>query len=257
MLKRVLSVLALIVVGLFCYIWLFNISPKDVVAYHELDTPVATAAFRAGDLVSISPDGQRIVGRLCSMDVDGELIDSIPLAKRYSNALRDSVPDFAKLVGWAKELAGAGETAVPDFDKAQYVPFVGHVTSVNAGAPELPSMTDSCACSVARALVKREKVCTVSRSLVETVLVPRLNDETENELKQRTIGVSFRDRSVVIPDVSVLQCEGDPLNSEARAPAQVFDCSRVGGHKPDVFLRATLGVIVEADFQQGPPAPGR
>ncbi|MEM7472649.1 MAG: hypothetical protein AAF340_14970 [Pseudomonadota bacterium] len=248
MIKRILTVAALIVGGLLSYVYLFAISPKDVVAYHELEMPVNSEVFRAGDLVAISADGQNIQGRICSMDVTQDDIDSIPLSKEYSNALRDNMPDFTALVGWGKGLMGLPPEEAPELAVADRVPFVGHVSAVRDAGVN-PMMSDQCACEVARALIRRDNVCTVRRSLVESVLVDERFAETDNQRRERTVGVTFRSGSIVIPNLELLTCEGPALNLEARAPAQPFDCSTVGGHQPDVFLRAKLGVIRESEFE--------
>ncbi|MCY4179724.1 MAG: hypothetical protein OXD48_05520 [Litoreibacter sp.] len=252
MIKRILTAAALVVGGLLTYVYLFAISPKDVVAYHELAAPVNSEVFRAGDLVAISPDGQNLEGRICSMDVTTDDIDMVPLSKEYSNSLRDHVPDFTNLVNWGKGLVGIpGTDEEVTLAKADRIPFVGHVSAVRDASVN-PMMSQDCACAVARSLIKRQKVCTVRRSLVESVLVDARYADQDGQRNERTIGVTFRAGSIVIPNLELLTCEGPALNLEARAPAQEFDCSTVGGHQPDVFLRAKLGVIRESEIEEAP-----
>lgn len=224
---------------------LMNIRVQDVVAYNQIERPTGTAPFRAGDLVEISADGQIPIGRLdCRIEEQDGSVSDTPLEKEYKNALREFMPLFVNLVNWGKGLfVDVDET--PSLDpQTPSLNFVGYKSFLNA---DTPSLGPGCACAIARVVLRRNKVCTVQSSLIESKMVHSvpLDPTSPLELVERTIGVSYRPEAAHIPDLSHLACEG--LNTEAILPSKPPNCPSGPQWPIDVKLRGFLGVISEQD----------
>jgi hypothetical protein len=192
MYRKILIFAGLFTVGWLGYFTLINVNQKDVTLLQQLDRPVGTQLFRAGDLVEVSADGTRL-SFLCAMDVaEGDLREA-PHAKRYVNGLAQSLGGFARVVNWVKSSVTGTDSAALEADDALAVEFRGKVTSIPSGTLPVPSQP--CTCAIAEAMLRRSKVCMVSRSMNETRLVRQnpLDPKSMLTLRESAIGVSFRE----------------------------------------------------------------
>ena len=230
-----------LIFGWVAFASLIGIDTADAVAYNQLDRHVGTASFRAGDLVSVSPDGQR-VDYLCNMAIDEEDLRAARIRKSYGNWLEESLPSFAKAATWAKSFVGAGGTeAEAPISIGNRVDFNGRLLTLPAENAD-PDMREACICAAARLMVQRHSICMVSKSMNEFVLAS--DPEGNPIIEERTVGATFRESSLFIPDVQALGCEG--ISPAASIPAREASCP--GPDRLDnVWLRDKLNVIREYD----------
>ena len=226
---------------------LVGVDTVDVVTYNKVERHVGTAAFSAGDLVSISPDGAR-TDFLCGMDLEDGVLREVPLQKSYTNVLHDSLPLFVQMASWTKRfLTGQDTPDTPTVATGTRVDFDGRLVSFPQGGAR-PVMDDNCTCAVAEKLIRRHRVCMVNTSLNEKVLV--FQDFTQPDLgrrvEERTVGVTYRQFPMVIPDVQALACPN--IASAAFIPDSDQTCGGADGLWTATWLRDKFGVIRENDL---------
>jgi hypothetical protein len=226
-----------LLVGAVTYHVMTNVSTPDVIAYHQLDRAVGLAPIRAGDIVAISEDGQRLE-RICELNLDPAKLAEQPIADRYFNDFGRNVGSFPEMVSWI--LGGfaddAAEKLEPSRDEMRFVGTKSSMREVSS-APEL---SDACECEMARRLNARQPICTATATLVETVLGPSFGDRSAQP-KERTIAVTFANYSNMVGEDRFRACGLE--KSDAAALTEVKQCS--GGERlpPDVQLRRWLNLI--------------
>lgn len=232
----------------FAFFVLSDVDMGDVVAYNDIDKHVGSVPFRAGDVVGVSPDGNRF-SYVCSMDVESGELSEAPLSKTYVNGLGETLPQFAKLVTWVRGMLGQ-EGATPDIGgDVVELKFEGRISAFPAGGA-MPEMSHSCACAVAASLIQRYQVCTVERSLIESKLAASDRGGAA-VVRERTVGVTFRPFNILIPDIAALGCPNIPTTANLENTQQTGSCSNGATREYDVALRHVLGVIREEDLQPG------
>lgn len=158
---RIMLMLLLVVVCAFAYHTLTNITRTDIVAYHQLDRQAVGASFAsAGDIVAVSPDGQRMEA-ICLFELDPAVRRRVGIDSVYVNDLGRQLPTFSKLMAFMVGL-GDGAEAVPDS-----VSFRGSYSELAAASSVAPAMTENCECEMARRLNRRERICTAIAALAE------------------------------------------------------------------------------------------
>lgn len=245
--KTIITSVLSLVAAWILFSMLVGVDTVDVVRYNKVEHHVGTAAYSAGDLVSISEDGQR-TDFLCGMDLEDGVLREVPLQKSYTNVLHDSLPLFVQMASWTKRiLTGQKDPEAPTFAKGTRVDFDGRLVSFPQGGAR-PVMDADCTCAVAEMLIRRHKVCMVNTSLNEKTLVFR--DFTQPELgrvvKERTVGVTYRQFPMYIPDVQALNCPNIP--STASIPESDQTCGGGDGVWTATWLRDKFGVIRENEL---------
>ncbi len=239
----ILSV-GVIVLGWISFAALVGIDTADAVAYNKVDRHLGTATFRAGDLVSVSPDGTRI-DYLCNMSVAEEDLKAARVRKSYRNWLDESLPAFAQFAAWTRSTIGLGDggnDAPVSLSKS--VDFDGRVLSLPI-ANQRPMMQGECVCAVAEMLVKRHSICMVSKSMNEFVMTP--DADGTPRVSERTVGATFRDNPLWIPDVQALGC--DNISSAASIPEKSESICPGPETLNNVWLRSKLRVIREYELE--------
>lgn len=246
--KYFLIALGTIVLGWIAFASLIGIDTADVVEYNQLDRHVGTATFRAGDIVSISPDGQTI-DSICSLSVSDDSLRNAPLQKSYGNWLEESLPSFARFVVWVRAtVTGQKGSAEQIQSVANRIDISGRV--VELPAANRPPLPKACVCAVAEKLVTRHSVCMVSKSLNEFGTNTGLDGVTR--VQERTIGATLRNNPILIGDVQALGCEN--ISPAASIPKHEPLCS-ASNTIDTVWLRDKLRVIREYDLQTASFAP--
>ncbi len=147
MIRLTLILSVMILAGWISYFTLVNVNTKNVAITQNMDWPVVSEPLKAGDLVEVSADNQRVMSFVCSMNLPKEDVDAVPHAKRYTNGLAQSLSGFTALVNWGKSLAFDDDSEPLAEIKPMNVVFVGSISSI---PNELhPHLRDSCVCEVA------------------------------------------------------------------------------------------------------------
>lgn len=228
----------------FLFFLLSNVDTRDVVAYNEIEDHVGSQPFRAGDLITVSRNGPgpRLI---CSPQITAEGLRETPLAKTYVNGLSQALSPFTRLAGWVAELAGRKAAAPEVGTEPVMVRFTGRISTFPA-VDATPMMGRDCACAVAQALLRREQVCMVERSLIETRF-----PGTDAAPSERTVGITLRPNNVIFSETAIaaLQCPGlETANTGLEL--QTGACVRGPGPGYDVALRHILGVIREENLTE-------
>jgi hypothetical protein len=240
MVLKLAGLAAVAAAGWFSFSTLVDVDTGDVVAYNQLDRHLGTSAIKAGDLVSIQPDGNP-AGTICALDLEDGTLRSAFLRKDYVNGLRESLPTFSGLVcrlGGGDNCDGAAGT--PDPARAS---FRGELTDIPAAGVE-PKMSDSCACAVAQAVLRREQVCVVQRALVEQEVTKNLLTGAQS-LSSRTVGATFKPSNVVITNFRALRNCPQVANANHEIVQQTGQCDAGSRKSFDVAVRYGLGIIRE------------
>ncbi|MCR8547635.1 hypothetical protein M4578_07325 [Salipiger sp. P9] len=247
MFRIVLSAVGLTTAMLVGFSFLMGISKMDVSIKHEMQRHVVAEPFEAGDIVALSPDGQRLEGLLCSLDLRSPARRDSEIRARYYNMVDDTQERFFRYVRAAKALFGLPAEDGAPADNALFgrgLTFTGEVSRVVGQIEE--RMPVDCWCNVARAVVERKnKACVVEKSLVETTL----EAGGDGHRLRTTVGISFRPEPILVSDPSALAAMCPTLNTRAVAPKDQ-DCGGTSGFTFDVVARAKVGLIREA------PIPG-
>lgn len=233
---------ASLAVGWFGFFVVSNIDMGDVVVYNNIQKHVGSEPFKAGDVVAISADGQRM-SLVCSMGLGQGVLQETPIAKTYVNGLSAALPQFAAVVDWVAGLAGRSETGQDLSEHPAELQFVGRVSSFPVSGLALP-MSRDCTCAVAASLLERSQLCTVERSLIETEITAA-DDGSRPTRHDRTVGVTFRGANIFIADFSKLDCPSLQATANFQMPQQSGLCSQGPERSFDVALRHSLGVIRE------------
>ena len=242
MARKLLTVVAFFVAGWFAYSTLVAVDTGDVVAYNGLDRHIGTAAYRAGDLVALSPEGIP-KSAICALEVPEERMQVALLDKAYVNRLRDSLPEVGALTGWLVSLAG-GEGGGPDLPEGDArLSFRGLLSSIPGSGLTVP-MDEACTCDIAQAILRREQICVVERALVEETFLPAEGGGGPR-VTRRTVGATFKPSNVIIADFSALRNCPQVANANREFVAQEGLCGEGSHFRYDVALRSSLGVIRE------------
>lgn len=239
-----IGMLAVSVLALwFVFFLLSNVDTRDVVAYNEIEDHVGSQPFRAGDLITFGRGGPapRLI---CSPQIAVEGLRDVHLDKTYVNGLGQALSPFTRLASWVADLAGR-ETTAPDVEAAPvWVRFTGRISTFTA-EDATPQMGRDCACAVARALLRRDQVCMIERSLIETRVTGSGGLTVPAE---RTVGITLRPDNVIFSesDIAALQCPGLET-ANTGLPLQTGACRSGPGAGYDAALRHVLGVIREQD----------
>jgi len=244
--KRIAIAAAVLAASFFAYFFLTSISEEDIYAYHDLERPLGAEPLRAGDVVALSPDGQRME-QVCDLDLHEGLVAHIPLEDVYFNSLGDTLPDFAKLIDWGRGLLlgpPTGGSALPERDQ---IVFRGSKSSITQPARALADMPESCECAMARRLNARQRVCTVRASLVEARLFSGVGGTAVQRPVERTVAISLKSHSNIVSEQRFTQCELEM--SEAASATMMLECD--GPNLPfDTQFRQRLNLIERAPFDQ-------
>lgn len=243
MFKKIVALGGALVMGWYVFFTVSNVDTADIVVYNKLGKHLGSAPFKAGDLVAISPDGLRH-SFLCSMNVGADVLREAELSKSYVNGLRQALPAFAATMSWAKGWTGYGSTEDTGIAVTPtQIDFVGRVSSIPL--ENQPLLSNSCTCAATAAMIRRNRVCVVQKSMIETILVrnDKFGDIPGWRRHERTIGATFRDYNLFIRDISVLQCP--QISKNANVPKQTASCTDGNTRDFDVSLRQKLGVIRE------------
>ena len=98
-------------------------------------------------------------------------------------------------------------------------------------------------------MVQRHSVCVVNKSLSEKVLVHRDPNRPAHppKVEERTVGVTYRESAMHIPDVQALKCPN--ISASASIPEFKQTCGKGGGGRWTANgLRDMIGLIQENDL---------
>jgi len=244
-----LTVLVLVLLMLVLFSYLVGVSKMDVSVKHEMRRHVVAEPFEAGDIVGLSPDGLRLAGFICDLDLGEQNRSGSVIQSRYYNVV-DEVQDdfftFLERVKYAVNLGGeAGERPIPTRGQgvSTGLDFSGEVSRV-VGSIE-SQMPPECWCEVGRAVLERkEHACVVDKALVES----RITETPAGTEIRRTVGLSFRARPIEIADVATLAAVCPGLNAEAIPPADPT-CDGQSGVTFDAVARVKVGLIREVPIE--------
>lgn len=234
--SAVLASMGVLVGALFVH-FMTNVTQPDVIAYHQLDYPVALDPIRAGDIVAISADGLRLE-RICELNLDQAKLASQPIADLYFNDLGRQFSSFPELVGWvvAGFPADGAAKLSPSRDAMRFVGAKSSIREVNSA----PNLSLACECEMARRLNARQRVCTAKATLIETILGPRHGDAPP-ETKERTVAITFASMSNLVPPERFRLC--NLSKSDAAAQTEAQSCGSASRLPADVKLRRWLNLI--------------
>jgi hypothetical protein len=241
-LRKLALLLGAIMALLIVFAYLTGVSKMDVTLKHDMTRHVVAESFEAGDVVALSPDGQRLGGFLCDINPPADRVADISIKARYYNVVDASQDSFFRFVNRAKAVVGLGEETSPDIARSiDGVPFVGSVNRVVGRFEDL--MTTDCLCAVAEAVLERKQTaCVVEKALLESTLSTTPDGNT---VLSRTVGLSFREDPILVrnPDTLAEFCPG--LNTAAIPPANQ-SCAGRSGVSFDSLARVRAGLIREA-----------
>jgi hypothetical protein len=240
MLRTFMITLASFVAALVAFSFLMGVSKMDVSIKHEMQRHVVAEPFEAGDVIEVSPDGQRILSVLCPSRLPAAKRLSTEVQSGYYNIVDRSQEKFIAFVRNMQGMLGVPVTEATPLPFSDMLPFVGEVNRVSGDFEEM--LDTACFCRIARAVVEARSIaCVVEKSLVETELV---TSPTGPLLKRRTMGLSFREAPYEFDDLSALEplCPG--LNTAAIAPKSQH-CVGQSGFTFDVRAKSRIGLIRE------------
>ncbi len=234
-LARVLSIAGLIAVGTVTYFYATTITEPDVYAHHGFEREALANPVRAGDIVAIWPDGQAFEP-ICDLNLDAAALHEERLANAYRNALREGVRDFRDAVAaWIGVIApGAAQAEAAPDEQPEKVVFVGGLYSMRE-VDAAPGLTRACECRMAARLNRREPVCTVKQSLIESVAGP------SGERVERTVAVTLARWSNYVPEEVFAAC-GVPFSDAAQRTMEQT-CSTGSALPADVTMRSYMNLI--------------
>ncbi len=235
--RTMLTIVGGLAAGVLTYHVMSNVTQPDVIAYHQFDRAVGLEPIRAGDIVAVSADGQRME-RICELNLDEAKLASQPIADLYFNDLGRHLGAFPEVVAWiaAGFAGGAAAAMTPSRDE---MPFVG-AKSVMREVTSAPRLAAACECEMARRLNARQPLCTAKATLVETFLGEGVAGATPAP-KQRTIAITFANYSNMVAEDTFRMC--GLRKSDAAAQTEIKSCG--GGERlpPDVRVRRWLNLI--------------
>jgi hypothetical protein len=243
MLRKLAVAAVVLAAGWFVFFIVSNVDTRDVVAYNDIEDHVGSQPFRAGDLVAVTGGGPA-PRYICSPEIaPGEVRDT-RLDKAYVNGLGQALSPFIQLVGAAAGMVGAGKPDAEVAAEQVAVRFTGRISTF-PGVGSTPSMSPECACDVAVALLRRNQVCMVERSLIET-RVAGTDAEGRQLHDERTVGITLRPDNVIFSAEAIfaLDCP-DLRDANLGLALQTGSCADGPGPGYDAALRHILGVIRE------------
>lgn len=227
------------------FAYLVGISKMDVTVKHDMARHVVAEPFEAGDIVGLSPDGQRLEGFICDLNLDADNTSGTPIQARYYNVVDEVQDDFFHFVSNVKGALNLGNgPADPLAAKARGIStgldFTGEVSRV-VGSIEA-RMSEACWCEVGRAVLEQKQhACVVEKALVES----EITETPEGTMVRKTVGLSFRPNAISIVDVEALAAACPNLNAGAIAPV-AQTCEGKSGVTLDAVARVRVGLIREA-----------
>lgn len=240
-----LRVVALAVVGalmiLVLFAYLMGVSKMDVSVKHDMNRHVVAEPFEAGDVVALSPDGQRLGGFLCDIQPSAEAVNNLSIQARYYNIVDASQDQFFRFVDKTRSALGLSVpgAAVASTIAERGMPFVGHVSRVVTEFEAM--MPRGCLCAVAKAVVeRRQSACVVEKALVES----QMSMTDDGPVIRKTVGVSFREEPIKIADLDALAAHCPGLNTGAIIPTNQ-SCRGNSGFTFDSVVRVRAGLIRE------------
>lgn len=244
MLKTLMIAVASCVAALVAFSFLMGVSKMDVSIKHEMQRHVVAEPFEVGNVIEVSPDGQRILGVLCSSPLTDRDHLSTEVHSGYYNIVDRSQEKFITFVQNVKSIVGMPVSQAVAAPFSDILPFVGEVNRVVGDFDQIPEAR--CFCRIAKAVVEAKSIaCTVEKSLVETELVI---SPTGPQLKRRTVGLSFREVPYEFDDLAALKPLCPNLNTEAIAP-KGQKCVGQSGFTFDVRAKSKIGLIREIDLE--------
>ncbi|NOC93267.1 hypothetical protein [Ruegeria sp. HKCCD6604] len=238
------------VAGWFAYFVMSDVHKGDVVKYNGMNVLLNAAPFESGDLVRVSADGQRMT-RLCPLEIDADDKNTYYKHSEYVNGLTEALPNFVQLVELVKSWFSDAESATaPGHEMSsasRRVAFEGTVSRLE-NTNVMPNTEDDCACEMVAALMARDRVCVVTKSLIETQLITLQPGAFpgRDRVQRVTIGVNFRPAGITVGDFSqLMHCDG--VNPDARLDPNP-ECPKSYGQSVDVRVRDLLNVIREKDL---------
>lgn len=244
MVRMILLAVGAFTAMLIGFSYLMGISKMDVSIKHQMQRHVVAEPFEAGDIIEVSPDGQRIVSVLCSFGLETDKRKKTEIKASYYNLVDYSRDRFVAFVQDAKGMFGIPVAAAPrDASRVSSLPFVGEVNRV-VGSIE-SAMPQACICDIAKAVIEsRSKACVVEKSLVET----ELSQSGGTSTIRKTVGISFRERPIFFNDLEPIKAICPGLNIAGTPPAEQ-SCIGQSGFSFDVVARSRIGLIRETQLE--------
>lgn len=236
--KNIAIFFALVVGTGFVYHVLTNVTKQDMIAFLDLDREVNLDVMEPGDIVAISPDGQRHE-RICVAQAEARADAAQSINKAYYNSLGQVLPSFASLMGTSE--AKSEERVDPS-----EVRLHGEYRGLRVVGTHGELYEEGCGCEIARRMLLRNTVCQVKASLIE------YSTSGAGERIARTVAVQYPTYANVVGK-SVFEACGLTYNPTIEAKAQICGGS---DHAWDVRLRRAMNLIEERPLQPmafGPP----
>ena len=241
MIKKALLSLGIFTALVVAFAYLAGVSKMDVTIKHAMQRHVVAEPFEAGDVIEVSPDGQRIMSLLCKADLAPESRSSALVNSVYYNVVDHSQHQFMAFVrrsrGVLRRRTGAGrdQRCRPLRVEFQWRSKSGRRRDERA-APVLLHLRHRQGDDRTRS-----KACVVEKSLVET----RLDEAADGRaVVRKTVGISFRDRPLAFNNMEALATMCPDLNTGAVVPTGQ-SCGGTSGYSLDVVARARIGLIRE------------
>ena len=235
-----LAVIFLLIFGAVIYNIATNVTKSDIVAYHKLERDAVITTIQAGDIVAITPDGLAFE-RICALSLQDADVKIAPISHVYVNGLEALLPSFGTLV---RMFTGDPASAFSNVktkkgDTVDGIVFRGHARELKAVMHNVALSAD-CQCEMARRISRRQRVCTVNRSLTETATG-----------SGSSRAINFAIHSNFVPKEQFSQC-----GLEFSKPAQIAaqnppPCAGKPQIRWDVGLRSFFNLIEEKAL----PAP--
>jgi hypothetical protein len=224
------------VVAVVAFLFLSDITRKDVIAANVATLQNALEPLSAGDIVMVSSRGQ--MSRLCNAAVAPGGLEKENRSELYFNRVMRvliSGVEMAEGFGFLKD--GQTENMILRRD----LPFIGE-SSCLMGTEYTYANPEACDCAVARTLSRGHKACNVSASLIETSEGWRAEDgKLFFRPVRRSIAVNLNRHVLYLPEAVFAKCNV-PYSDEARVAMQTL-CSDDESLPLDVKLRQMLNLI--------------
>lgn len=226
--KNVAIIFAIVVATGFVYHVLTNVTKKDMIAFLDLDREVNLDVMEPGDIVAISPDGQRHE-RICEAQQAENSRQSRTIHRAYYNSLGQVLPSFPAIIGATAE--SREETGVD----ASEVMLHGEVRGLRTVGTARNLYAEGCGCEIARRMLLRNTVCQVKASLIE------YSASVTGGKVARTVAVKYPTYANVVSEQTFKDC-GLTYNPTIEGRAQICGGS---SHSWDVRLRRAMNLIEE------------
>jgi len=225
--KNLVIVFLIVVATGFVYHVLTNVTKKDMIAFLDLDKEVNLDVMEPGDIVAISPDGQRHE-RICEAQEVETRRQSRTLHRAYYNSLGQVLPSFPSIIG------ASGEGGNEGIDASE-VTLHGEVRGLRTVGTAGNMYAEGCACEIARRMLLRNTVCQVKASLIE------YSASAAGDKVARTVAVKYPTYANVVSEKTFKDC-GLTYNPTIEGKARI--CGGTA-HSWDVRLRRAMNLIEE------------